>query len=158
MRAEVHQPTARQRQLGDIELLHSTAPAYRTLGFGLTGSCRPRFGCTAPWLRRENRSFGRSHTGGSTGSLDHVAFRYCFLAPSVFPFGAGSSTGRYPFGKDLQMPNVAVNAPVSSAASDRLALGVGPVRPGAGGIGGTLSPSSFGRGVPIVACFAGSEE
>ena len=56
------------------------------------------------------------------------------------------------------MPNVAVNAPVSSAASDRLARGVGPVRPGAGGIGGTLSPSSFGRGVPIVACFAGSEE
>ena len=51
-----------------------------------------------------------------------------------------------------------VCAPVSSVASDRLVLGVGPVRPGAGGIGGTLSPSSFGRGVPIVACFAGSEE
>lgn len=56
------------------------------------------------------------------------------------------------------MPSIDVNSPVSSAASDRLALGVGPVRPGASEIGGTLSPSSFGRGVPIVACFAGSEE
>ena len=35
-----------------------------------------------------------------------------------------------------------VSAPVSSVASDRLALGVGWVRPGAGGIGGTLNPSS----------------
>ena len=34
-----------------------------------------------------------------------------------------------------------VSAPVSSVASDRLVLGVGPARPGAGGIGGTLNPS-----------------
>ena len=51
-----------------------------------------------------------------------------------------------------------VSAPVSSAASDRLALGVGWVRPGAGGIGGTLNPS----GTPIVwmqgMCFEGNEE
>ena len=36
-----------------------------------------------------------------------------------------------------------VSAPVSSVASDRLALGVGWVRPGAGGIGGTLNPSTL---------------
>ena len=53
------------------------------------------------------------------------------------------------------MPNVAVNAPVSSAASDRLALGVGPVRPGAGGIGGTLNPSAWGA---VHICFEGNEE
>ncbi len=34
-----------------------------------------------------------------------------------------------------------VSAPVSSVASDRLALGVGWVRPGVAGIGGTLNPS-----------------
>ncbi len=52
-----------------------------------------------------------------------------------------------------------VSAPVSSVASDRLALGVGWVRPGVAGIGGTLNPSglklvfcSFG------ACFEGNEE
>jgi len=40
------------------------------------------------------------------------------------------------------MPNIDVAAPVSSAPSDRLALGVGWVRPGVAGIGGTLNPSS----------------
>ena len=49
-----------------------------------------------------------------------------------------------------------VSAPVSSVPSDRLALGVGWVRPGAGGIGGTLNPSTMmaftGR------CFEGNEE
>ena len=35
-----------------------------------------------------------------------------------------------------------VSAPVSSAASDRLALGVGWVRPGVASIGGTLNPST----------------
>ena len=50
-----------------------------------------------------------------------------------------------------------VSAPVSSAACDRLALGVGWVRPGAGGIGGTLNPS--GSWVcPGYACFEGNEE
>ena len=34
-----------------------------------------------------------------------------------------------------------VSAPVSSGASDRLALGVGWVRPGVAGIGSTLNPS-----------------
>ena len=36
-----------------------------------------------------------------------------------------------------------VSAPVRSVASDRFALGVGWVRPGAGGIGGTLTPSTL---------------
>ena len=39
------------------------------------------------------------------------------------------------------MPNIDVVTPVSSAPTDRLALGVGPVRPGVAGIGGTLKPS-----------------
>lgn len=39
------------------------------------------------------------------------------------------------------MPSVEVGAPVSSVASARLVLGVGWVRPGAGGIdGGALNP------------------
>jgi len=48
-----------------------------------------------------------------------------------------------------------VSAPVSSAASDRLALGVGWVRPGVAGIGGTLNPSTV---VLCCACFEGNEE
>jgi hypothetical protein len=55
-----------------------------------------------------------------------------------------------------------VSAPVSSVASDRLALGVGWVRPGAGGIGGTLNPSSGcargGCGCWGSQCFEGNEE
>ena len=42
------------------------------------------------------------------------------------------------------MPSIDVNSPISSAASARLVLGVVPVRPGAGGIGGTLNPSWLG--------------
>jgi hypothetical protein len=56
------------------------------------------------------------------------------------------------------MPSVEVSAPVSSAASDRLALGVGWVRPGAGGIGGTLNPSGYTHGVCSAYCFEGNEE
>ena len=48
-----------------------------------------------------------------------------------------------------------ISAPVSSAASARLALGVGLMRPGAGGIGGTVNPASFNT--PGY-CFEGSEE
>ena len=39
------------------------------------------------------------------------------------------------------MPNIDIATPVSSAPTDRLALGVGWVRPGVAGIGGTLNPS-----------------
>ena len=49
-----------------------------------------------------------------------------------------------------------VSAPVSSVASDRLALGVVWVRPGVGGIGDTLNPSiccGF-----FIQCFEGNEE
>jgi len=59
------------------------------------------------------------------------------------------------------MPSVEVSAPVSSVASDRLVLGVGWVRPGAGGIGGTLNPSTpgstFSPGGRVM-CFEGNEE
>ena len=53
------------------------------------------------------------------------------------------------------MPNINIATPVSSAPSDRLALGGGPVRPGVAGIGGTLNPS-WGYGMPLP--FEGNEE
>ena len=51
-----------------------------------------------------------------------------------------------------------VSAPVSSVASDRLALGVGWVRPGAGSIGGTLNPSGAAPIHYWGSCFEGNEE
>ena len=54
------------------------------------------------------------------------------------------------------MPSTDVNSPASSAPTDRLALGGGWVRPGAGGIGGTLNPS--GWALCSVRCFEGNEE
>ena len=57
------------------------------------------------------------------------------------------------------MPNIDVVAPVSSAPTDRLALGVGWVRPGVAGIGGTLNPSGgFISGAYVANCFEGNEE
>ncbi|MFZ4497741.1 MAG: hypothetical protein ACOYN7_09845 [Candidatus Nanopelagicales bacterium] len=57
------------------------------------------------------------------------------------------------------MPNIDVATPVSSAPSDRLALGVSWVRPGVAGIGGTLNPSTNGCSpyTPYT-CFEGHEE
>ncbi len=54
------------------------------------------------------------------------------------------------------MPNIDIATPVSSVPTDRLALGVGPVRPGVAGIGGTLNPSSYLT--PSYNCFEGNEE
>ncbi len=61
------------------------------------------------------------------------------------------------------MPSIDVATPVSSAPADRLALGVGWVRPGVAGIGGTLNPSNpsnpgahYGPGLCF--CFEGNEE
>ena len=56
-----------------------------------------------------------------------------------------------------QMPSIDIATPVSSAPSNRLALGVGWVRPGVAGIGGTLNPSreNYEDG-PW--CFEGNEE
>ena len=42
------------------------------------------------------------------------------------------------------MPNIDIATPASSAPSDRLALGVGWVRPGVAGISGTLNPATTG--------------
>ena len=53
------------------------------------------------------------------------------------------------------MPNIDIATPASSAPTDRLALGVGWVRPGVAGIGGTLNPSHW---MLISACFEGNEE
>ena len=57
------------------------------------------------------------------------------------------------------MPSSDIASPASSAPTDRLALGVGWVRPGVAGIGGTLNPS----GHPVTAnnffnCFEGNED
>jgi hypothetical protein len=54
------------------------------------------------------------------------------------------------------MPNIDIATPASSAPTDRLALGVGWVRPGAGSIGGTLNPS--GNPSFFLFCFEGNEE
>jgi hypothetical protein len=53
-----------------------------------------------------------------------------------------------------------VYGPVSSAPSDRLALGAGWVRPGVAGIGGTQNPSfaHYTTDEGDYRCFEGSEE
>ena len=65
------------------------------------------------------------------------------------------------------MPRTEINSPVSSAPIDRLALGVGWVRPGAGNIGNTLNPASAVSGHVVGTyavcgngnrCFEGNDE
>jgi len=56
------------------------------------------------------------------------------------------------------MPNIDFATPVSSAPTDRLALGVGWVRPGVAGIGGTLNPSVGMLNADPCGCFEGNEE
>ena len=56
------------------------------------------------------------------------------------------------------MPNIDIATPASSAPTDRLALGVGWVRPGAGSIGGTLNPSIHYNPSIYGNCFEGNEE
>ena len=57
------------------------------------------------------------------------------------------------------MPSIDINSPITSAPTDRLTLGVGWVRPGVAGIGGTLNPSITLGGIPQVPfCFEGNEE
>ena len=58
------------------------------------------------------------------------------------------------------MPSIDIATPASSAPFDRLALGVGWVRPGVAGIGGTLNPSggSWVPGIRNSGCFEGNEE
>ena len=56
------------------------------------------------------------------------------------------------------MPNIDIATPASSAPTDRLALGVGWVRPGVAGIGGTLNPSGATPNPIRWNCFEGNEE
>ena len=56
------------------------------------------------------------------------------------------------------MPRIDVESPAISAPTDRLALGVGWVRPGVAGIGDTLNPSTPPCGMLICVCFEGNEE
>ena len=55
------------------------------------------------------------------------------------------------------MPSIDIATPVSSAPTDRLALGVGWVRPGVAGIVGTLNPShpNMCFDVNMCVCFEG---
>ena len=54
------------------------------------------------------------------------------------------------------MPSIDIATPVSSAPTDRLALGVSWVRPDVAGIGGTLNPSNTYNNMAY--CFEGNEE
>ena len=57
------------------------------------------------------------------------------------------------------MPSIDIATPVSSAPSDRLALGVGWVRPGVAGIGGHPKPLGTLDGPRgVYGCFEGNEE
>lgn len=57
------------------------------------------------------------------------------------------------------MPSIGISAPISASPTDRLALGVGWVRPGTSGIGGTLNPSAATpNGQMNCMCFSGNEE
>jgi len=57
------------------------------------------------------------------------------------------------------MPSIDIATPVSSAPTDRLALGVGWVRPGVAGMGGTLNPAMGSlRPYYTANCFEGNEE
>ena len=91
-----------------------------------------------------------------------------FLRPCLLPFAGfdvpikpvahlgAASVSTFTDAKDVNlMPNIDVATPVSSAPSDRLALGVGLVWPGVAGIGGTLNPSVF---CTPGCCFEGTEE
>jgi hypothetical protein len=79
---------------------------------------------------------------------------------SITTAGHHRPASTYTSDKDVNlMPNIDVNSPVSSAPTDRLALGVGWVRPGVTGIGGTLNPSTaMPSGGFMCVCFEGSEE
>ncbi len=57
-----------------------------------------------------------------------------------------------------EVPIIDIATPASSAPIDRLALGVGWVRPGVAGIGGTLNPSGYTHGACSVYCSEGNEE
>ena len=59
------------------------------------------------------------------------------------------------------MPGTEVNSPVSSAPTDRLALGISLVRPGVAGIDAALNPSTnIAQLCPslLMRCFEGDEE
>ena len=58
------------------------------------------------------------------------------------------------------MTNFHIAVPVISAPSNRRALGVGWVRPGVAGIGGTLNPSATAPlyGTGRTSCFGGNDE
>ncbi len=94
-----------------------------------------------------------------------------FLRPCLLPFAGfgvpinsaahlgAASLSTFTDAKDVHlMPNIDIATPASSAPSDRLALGVGWVRPGAAGIGGTLNPSQNLNSTLGFWCFEGNEE
>ena len=105
---------------------------------------------------------------GSGESSWHLFLRPCIL--SFSGLGVSIKSVAHPSAasvppttdaKDVNlMPNIEIATPVSSAPTDRLALGVSWVRPGAGSIGGTLNPSMplCWSGRVTNQCFESNEE
>ena len=77
------------------------------------------------------------------------------MKPVAHPSAASVTTFTDAKGVNL-MPNIDIATPVSSAPSDRLALGVGWVRPGVAGFGGTPQISLTQPNGDY--CFEGNEE
>ena len=113
-----------------------------------------------------NTRGGLSFSGPGAGQVSLVAGVMgkvpgtFFLRPCLLPFAGfgvpiisaahlgAASVSTFTDAKDVNlMPNIDIATPVSSAPTDRLALGVGSVRTGVAGIGGTLNPSACGVGI-----------
>lgn len=82
-------------------------------------------------------------------------FFHCLLVFFVFSLRVVASSGATYEWEGTIMSKSEVSAPVSSAASPRLSLGVSWVRPGAGSIDSAPSPSQT---LMCYSCFAGNEE
>jgi hypothetical protein len=92
---------------------------------------------------------------GRGGATRDFKMRQGGFRVSITTAGHHRPASTYTSDKDVNlMPNIDVNSPVSSAPTDRLALGVGWVRPGVTGIGGTLNPSGYNSGAY---CFEANE-
>ena len=91
--------------------------------------------------------------------VDLKMHRYGFRVYMLFS-GHVRPANTYTRDEDINlMPNIDVNSPASSAPTDRLALGVGWVRPGVASMGGSLNPSvSWKQTEGCCSCFEGSAE
>ena len=93
---------------------------------------------------------------GRALSVRRFAIAFSFIWCSHW--GVANLRPATPSERTFKMPSVEVSAPAISPACDRLVLGVGWVRPGAAGIGGTLNPSAWILGGCSYGCFEGNED